>query len=109
MVVCVECEKKLSVFEGYRHPALGSRFLVCGSCFDKVMGDMERWSRFCLSSSLLKGASLKEIQESWNMTISREPLLQQWFENLWVKVRVQDLQQVQEKGSGARLLSWAFR
>jgi hypothetical protein len=97
------------MFEGYRHPALGSRFLVCGSCFDKITGDMERWSRFCLSSSFSKDVSSKEIQEAWKTTISREPLLQQWFENLWVKVRVQDVQQGQKKGSRARLLSWAFR
>lgn len=109
MVVCAECEKKLGVFEGYRHPALGTRFLVCGNCFDKVAGDMERWSRFCVSTSFRKDSSMKEIQEAWNTSISSEPLLQQWFVNLWVKVRVQDLRQMQKRSSGFRLLFWESR
>jgi len=51
MVDCEECDKKLGIFEGYHHPALGKRFLVCGKCFDKVDTDMERWSKFCLLDS----------------------------------------------------------
>jgi len=109
MVDCVECGKKLGVFEGYRHPALGTRFLVCGTCFDKVAGDMERWSRFCLSASFTRDSSTKEIQEAWNTSISSDPLLQQWFVDLWLKVRIQDLQQVERKGRGTHLLFWDFR
>jgi len=51
MVNCKECKKKLSILEGYRHPALGTKFLVCGLCYDKVNRNMERWSTFCLSDS----------------------------------------------------------
>jgi hypothetical protein len=108
MVVCAECEKKLGMFEGYQHPVLGTRFLVCGSCFDKVIGDMERWSRFCLSPSFSKDAHLLEIQEAWNTTISEEPLLQKWFVDLWKRIRVQDLQQAQKKGGAMRALFQAF-
>ena len=46
MVDCEECDKKLGILEGYRHPALGTRFLVCGKSFDKVDEDMERWNKF---------------------------------------------------------------
>jgi len=97
MVVCAECEKKLGVFGGFRHPALGTRFLVCGSCFDKVTADMERWSRFCLLPSFTKDAHLREIQEAWNTTISGEPLLQKWFVDLWIKIQVQDLENAKRK------------
>jgi hypothetical protein len=109
MVICAECEKKLGMFEGYRHPALGERFLVCGACFDKVTGDMERWSRFCLSPTFTNDSSIKEIQEAWNTSISSEPLLQQWFVNLWMKIRLQDLQHIQKRSSMFHLLFWESR
>ena len=43
MVYCEECDKKLGILQGYRHPALGTRFLVYETCFDKVYEDIERW------------------------------------------------------------------
>ena len=43
MVYCEECDKKFGILQGYRHPALGTRFLVSGKCFDKVYEDTERW------------------------------------------------------------------
>ena len=109
MVVCAECEKKLHFYEGYRHPALGTQFLVCGSCFDKVTDDMERWSRFCSSSSFPHDSTIREIQDAWTVKLSPDHVLQQWFVNLWEKIRAQDLQQIQKKGSSMRVLSWAFR
>jgi hypothetical protein len=42
MVDCEECDKKLGILQGYRHPALGVRFLVCGKCFEKIDKDMKR-------------------------------------------------------------------
>jgi len=51
MVKCKECDKKLSICEGYPHPALGKRFLVCRNCFNKVDNSMEKWIVFCLSNS----------------------------------------------------------
>jgi len=85
MVDCEECNKKLGIFEGYRHPALGTRFLVCGRCYDKVERDMKRWSQFCNSDSFTDESSKSNIQAAWNTSISNEPLLQQWFQNLWLK------------------------
>ena len=83
MVNCKECKKKLDILEGYRHPALGTKYLVCGPCFDKVNGDMERWSTFCLSDSFNKESSKISIEEAWNKNISRDPPLQSWFHDLW--------------------------
>jgi hypothetical protein len=86
MVDCEECDKKLGMFEGYRHPALGKRFLVCGSCYDKIENSMKRWSAFCVSDSINTEISRNDIQEAWDTNISNDPLLQKWFRNLWLKI-----------------------
>jgi hypothetical protein len=85
MVDCEECDKKLGIFEGYRHPALGTRFLVCGRCYDKVEKDMKLWGEFCVSDSLTAKSTKSTIQAAWDTNISNDPLLQQWFKNLWMK------------------------
>jgi len=86
MVDCEECDKKLGILEGYRHPALGTRFLVCGKCFDKIDEDMERWKKFCLSDSFNAESSKIDIQEAWYKNLSNDPPLQKWFSNLWIKI-----------------------
>ena len=86
MVNCEECDKKLGMLQGYSHPALGKRFLVCGKCYDKVYEDMERWSAFYLLDSFNAKSSKIDIQEAWNKNISNDPLLQKWFYNLWSKL-----------------------
>jgi len=77
-----ECEKKLCILGGYRHPALGAKFLVCGFCFDKLNEDMERWSTFCHSDMFNKESSKISIEDTWNKKIIRDPPLQTWFRNL---------------------------
>jgi len=89
MVYCEECDKKLGILQRYRHPALGTRFLVCGKCFEKIDNDMERWRTFCLSDSFNAESSKIYIQEAWNKNISNDPLLQKWFSNLWMKIESQ--------------------
>jgi hypothetical protein len=91
MVECEECNKKLGILEGYSHPALGTRFSVCGNCFDKVDESMERWSKFCLSNSFNAESSKIDIQDAWNKNISNDPPLQKWFNNLWIKKGYQAL------------------
>ena len=85
MVKCEECDKKLSILQGYRHPALGKRSLVCGNCFDKVDKSMEKWSVFCLSNSFNAKSSKIEILAAWNKSISNDITLQKWFNALWIK------------------------
>ena len=89
MVDCEECNKKLGILEGYRHPVLGTRFLVCGKCFDKIDEDMKRWNKFCLSDSYNAESSKIDIQDAWNKNISNDPLLQKWFNKLWIKIESQ--------------------
>jgi hypothetical protein len=85
MVYCEECNKKLGILRGYRHPVLGTRFLVCGKCYE-VYEDMERWSTFCLSDSFNAESSNFDIRSAWNTNISNDPFLQNWFDNLWIKI-----------------------
>ena len=86
MVYCEECDKKLGILEGYYHPALGKRFLVCGKCYDKIEENMVRWRKFCLSDSYNVESSKVDIQEDWNEKLSNDPFLQKWFKSLWVKL-----------------------
>jgi hypothetical protein len=89
MVKCEECGKKLGIFEGYSHPALGKMFLVCGDCFVNVNESMEKWRKFCLSNSFHTESSKIEIQDEWNKSISDNLQLQKWFSNLWIKIESQ--------------------
>ena len=89
MVDCEECDKKLGIFEGYHHPALGKRFLVCGKCFDEVDESMKKWSKFCLSNSFNEESPKSDIQDAWNKNISNDIPLQKWFNNLWMKIGYQ--------------------
>jgi len=85
MADCEECDKKLGLFEGYRHPALGKRFLVCGRCYDKIERNMKRWSEFCVSDTFTIESTKSDIQEAWNTKISNDPVLQHWFQRLWLR------------------------
>ena len=86
MIKCEECSKKLGIIQGYRHPALGKRFLVCGNCFDKVDNSMEKWRVFCCSDLFNAESSKIDIQEKWNKSLSNDIQLQKWFRNLWIKM-----------------------
>ena len=82
MVKCEECGKKLGILKRYHHPILGTRFLVCGNCFNKVDGDMERWRMFCRSDLFNKESAKVNIQDAWNANISNDVPLQNWFNKL---------------------------
>ena len=85
MVKCEECDKKLGILQGYHHPALGTSFLVCGTCFDKVNESMEKWKMFCLSDSFNAESSKIDIRVAWAKNISNDLPLQKWFNSLWIK------------------------
>ena len=36
MVVCTECNKKIGILKGYKHPIEGKKHIVCGNCFDRI-------------------------------------------------------------------------
>jgi hypothetical protein len=43
---CINCGKKLSMFEEYRHPTLGKDALLCWECYQTVWESVVRWERF---------------------------------------------------------------
>ena len=86
MVDCEECDKKLGILQGYQHPVLGKRILVCGECFNKIDEDMRRWNKFCLSDSFNAESPKIDMQEAWNKNISNDLPLQKWFNALWIKI-----------------------
>ena len=51
MKECVECGKKLGIIEGYRHPTLGEKSLVCSVCFDAVSASVDQWGKVVASYS----------------------------------------------------------
>ena len=46
---CEECGKELKFYEGYRHPILGKKFLLCSPCFDVVYEDLALWKEFVIN------------------------------------------------------------
>ena len=42
MVKCTECNKKLSILSGYKHPIKGKKYPVCGHCFEVANTEVMR-------------------------------------------------------------------
>lgn len=72
MVACVECGKRLRFFEGYCHPTLGKKSLVCGSCLIEVEESVARWQDFLLSNSFNPETS-KIAEELHKVTQKKTP------------------------------------
>ena len=49
MKKCYECGKELKFWEGYYHPVLGKKELVCSKCFNTVDENIENYHNFILS------------------------------------------------------------
>jgi hypothetical protein len=47
---CSECDKKLRLFEGYRHPVEGRKKCVCGKCFDKIEASEAKYCSFVMNA-----------------------------------------------------------
>lgn len=65
MVRCEECGKKLGFWEGYRHPAMGKKHLVCWPCFERVEESVDRWREFLMANSFNKASSNSSLQSNW--------------------------------------------
>ena len=48
MTKCFECGKKLKFWEGYHHPELGKKELVCWNCYETLEKSMEKYRNFIL-------------------------------------------------------------
>ena len=57
---CEECGKKLGMLEGYRHPTMGKKHLLCSPCFDQVSDSVARWGEFVRNNSFNMNAKQLE-------------------------------------------------
>jgi len=57
MKKCIECGKELRLLEGYQHPTLGKKTLVCSLCFDQITESVAKWREFILTNSMKMNAS----------------------------------------------------
>ena len=48
MKKCYECRIELKFWEGYYHPVLGKKELVCSKCFDILEESIEKYRNFVL-------------------------------------------------------------
>jgi hypothetical protein len=65
MTQCEECGKKLGIFEGYRHPTMGKKHLVCSPCFEQVEESVAKWREFVVNNSFNVNTSEIPNQVSW--------------------------------------------
>ena len=49
MKTCYVCGKKLKFWQGYYHPVLGKKEVVCSKCFKSVECSLEKYRNFILS------------------------------------------------------------
>ncbi|UCD13067.1 MAG: hypothetical protein JSW60_05765 [Thermoplasmatales archaeon] len=85
MVECEECGTKLGILEGYRHPTMGKKHLLCSPCFDQVSESVEKWGEFVLSNSFNMGASKSNSQQDWENMLTSFNQIQNMFDNFWQK------------------------
>ena len=64
MIECEECGKALGIFEGYRHPTMGKKHLLCSPCFDQVNESVARWREFVLTNSFNNVTSKNTFQSA---------------------------------------------
>jgi len=65
MTECEECGKKLGIFEGYQHPTMGKKHLVCSPCFEQVEESVTKWREFVVNNSFKLNANERTKQVSW--------------------------------------------
>jgi hypothetical protein len=65
MTQCEECGKKLGIFEGYRHPTMGKKHLVCSPCFEQVEESVAKWREFVVNNSFNVNTTERKPQVSW--------------------------------------------
>jgi hypothetical protein len=51
MVKCEECNKRLGFLEGYQHPTMGKKHIICSPCYDEISESVARWGEFVLANS----------------------------------------------------------
>ena len=52
------------MLEGYRHPTMGKKHLLCSNCYDQVSESVAMWGKFVMSNSFNKKTSKYNIQSN---------------------------------------------
>jgi len=81
MTECEECGKKLGIVEGYQHPTLGKKYLLCSPCFDKVSDSVEKWKNFVLSNSFNNNSSKTKSKLNWKKIKTNFTKVRKIFDN----------------------------
>lgn len=84
---CEECGKKLGMLEGYRHPTMGKKHLLCSPCFDQVSDSVARWGEFVRNNSFNMNAQ-SNSQMNWKEMIPKFNSMQHIFEHTWAEKEV---------------------
>lgn len=71
MIRCNECGKKLGFFEGYRHPTMGKKFLLCSPCFDKIQQSIDDWRDFILLNSFNSKSNVRKFNTDWKFHVNQ--------------------------------------
>lgn len=88
MVKCEECAKKLGLLEGYQHPTMGKKHLLCSNCFDQVSESVAKWGRFVQSNSFNTRTSRYNLQLNWKKIIPGFTQICDMFDNLWTEKEI---------------------
>jgi hypothetical protein len=78
MKKCFECGKELKFWEGYHHPILGVKELICWNCYEKVEKSMEEYRKFILHG-FIRGEQKMTIENSNHKSI---------FSNIWNNIKI---------------------
>jgi len=76
MKKCYECGKELKFWEGYHHPTLGRKTLVCSKCFESVARSMDKYCNF-----ILKELKQEELKSNVNISDITSKFIK-WWNNL---------------------------
>jgi hypothetical protein len=71
MKECAECGKRLGFFNGYYHPILGKKNMVCGHCFLRVDESVAQWREFVLSNSFNPESAAPTLSIDWSSLFKR--------------------------------------
>jgi hypothetical protein len=87
MMICDECSKKLGIFEGYRHPTLGKKHLLCSPCFDQVSESVKKWGNFVVSNSFVTESSNNNLRLNWKKIATRFNQIVEMNPNVFYKLK----------------------
>ena len=82
MKECEECGTKLGILEGYRHPTMGKKHLLCSPCFDQVSESVATWAEFVRTNSFNVKASKNNLRLNWKEIAPSVNQIREIFDNL---------------------------